>query len=161
MSTSAFETIAALAVSIVGFTGIVLALRPRVHADRIDRARLVDLLVAGFGVAFASFLPALLNALLPNEDAAWRLASGVLGAWFTFGILSAFWRMGGLGRMPAPNVVGSLIGMGFAVILMVVASGHWIDHAYGVYFAALLWGLLVAAMEFAILLLAGQDEANA
>jgi len=157
LNTSTFETVAELALSLVGFSGIILAVRPRVHANRIDRTRLVDLLVAGFGVTFASFLPALLNSFL-DEGAAWRLASVALGAWFAFGIVSALWRMGG--RLPLPNSVGSLIGTGFAGALMVVASGRWVDHAYGVYFAALLWALCVAALEFALLLLAGQDDAT-
>lgn len=139
--------------SLVGFSGIVLALRPQAHANPIDRTRLVDLLVAGFSVVFASFLPALLDSLPFDEAAAWRLASFTFAMWYAFGILNGLWRL--RGHVPAPNAVGAVIGTCFTVTLLVVASGAWLDHAYSVYLAALLWGLLIAAMEFALLLLAG------
>lgn len=121
LNTSTFEMIPELALVLIGFSGIVLALHPRAHATPFDRVRLVDLLVAGFGVVFASFLPALFDSLLVDEAVAWRLASLAVGAWYAFGILSAAWRF--RGRVPAPNAVGSVIGTGFAVALLVVASG--------------------------------------
>jgi len=156
VNTSSFETIAELALGIVGFSGIVLALRPRVHANPIERVRLVDLLVAGFGVVFMSFLPVLFDTLPFDQATAWRLASFAVAAWFAVGILTAVWRL--RGRVPAPNVIGSLIGLGLSAALLGVSAGAWLDHAYSIYLAALLWGLFVAAMEFALLLLAGLDD---
>ncbi len=158
MDTSTFETVAEIAVGLVGFSGIVLALRPRVDANPIDRARFVDLLVAGFGVVFLSFLPGLLDSLFSDSATAWRFASAAQAAWFALAILSAVRRFEG--PVPVINAVGVVIGAAFAVALAIVASGPWVHYAYSVYFAALLWGLFVAAMEFSLLLLAGQEDAS-
>ncbi len=158
MSMPDFSTIAEIAVALVGFSGIVLAIGSGGHgSEDIDRARLADLLIAGFGVVFLALLPTFFVLFL-QQELTWRVVSGIFAAWFLLGIASFWIRMkADFVRAPA-NAFGSVIGAGFIIGLLGVCFGIWIEIAHAIYFAALLWGLFVAAMEFTLLLLGLQKR---
>jgi hypothetical protein len=76
------QTIAEIAIAIVGFSGVVAVLGHRGSGKWSDTeiVRLRTLVEPGIVVLFASFLPPVLHLALASEELAWRISNGVLAS---------------------------------------------------------------------------------
>ena len=78
------QTIAEVAVAILGFTGVVAFLGQRAQGAwrTVDLFRLNQLLAAGIAALLFAFLPILLFKLGASESATWRISSGLMAVYF-------------------------------------------------------------------------------
>lgn len=143
--------LAALSLSFVGFSAIVVTLRGALGGKLADRhIRLVRLYIEGGLVVTAlGVLPPLLNLLHVSAPVNWRVSSAAAALIFTFVLLTQFRRRRAVeGRFP-PWVV-----MILAISIVVVLS-LWLNVAgvpfganIGPYAAALTWALGVSGFIF-------------
>jgi hypothetical protein len=143
--------LAALSLSFVGFSAIVVTLRGALGGKLSDRhLRLVRLYIEGGLVVTAlGLVPTLLNLLQVSESRNWRLSSATAALVFTLVLLTQFRRRKAVeGRFPPWVVVI------FAISIVVVAS-LWLNVAgvpfppnIGPYAVALTWALGVSGFTF-------------
>jgi hypothetical protein len=143
--------LAALSMSFVGFSAIVVTLRSALGGKLSDRhVRLVRLYIEGGLVVTAlGLLPALLNLLHVDESVTWRISSAIAALIFSLLMLTQFRRRRAVeGRFP-PWVV-----LVFAISIVAVL-GLWLNVAgipfrpsIGPYAVALTWTLVVSGFIF-------------
>ena len=144
--------LAALSLSFVGFSAVVVTLRGALGGELSDRhLRLVRLYIeGGLLVTALALVPTLLNLLHVPDTVIWRLSSAAAGSIFAFVLLIQFRRRRTIepGRFP-PWVV--LI---YAFSIVAVA-GLWFNVAgvrfppsVGPYAAALTWALCTFGFIF-------------
>jgi hypothetical protein len=150
-----FQTIAEIAVAIVGFSGIIALFSERLEiaGSPINRTRFVDLVTAGFGAVFLSLIPHALNPFFENEQLFWKVLSLIMFAWF-IGSLILLSILGKDAKFESKwfmifPIIGSLI----AGLLLWVTFGDS-ELEYGsMYFVGLLYLVVIASMQFSTLLL--------
>jgi hypothetical protein len=155
-----YQTLAQVAVTLVGFSGIVAIFSDRLNfaKDSENRMRLIDLLLAGFGTVFLSFLPYLLISLELGPPGLWRLSNLVIAGWFAFSLLlirrvakAPFNSL----SYPIATVAFAIIGTILIIALVISALGVIESSASALNFFALIFLLSVATMQFCILLIKG------
>jgi hypothetical protein len=154
-----FRTVAEIAVSLAGFTGIVVALERRSFKDRFsaNRARLRELLLASLGVVFFVFIPTLLSGTGADDRWAYR-ASLLFFAAYQVLLVFLFIRSTGT-QLSLGEWLSAPVGSGIILLQLVTAAGLFADQVYRVYFLALLWLLFIACINFVVLLLHDEDAA--
>ena len=143
--------LAALSLSFVGFSAVVITLRGALGGKLSDsHLRLVRLYIeGGLLVTVLGLVPTLLNLLHFSESVTWRVASAAAALIFTFVLLIQFRRRRAVeGRFP-PWVVTIL------AISVVLVLGLWLNVAgilfppgVGPYAIALTWALGVFGFTF-------------
>jgi len=144
--------LAALSLSFVGFSAVVVTLRGALGGELSDRhLRLVRLYIeGGLLVTALALVPTLLNLLHVPDTVIWRLSSAAAGSIFTFFLLIQFRRRRTIepGRFP-PWVV-----LTYAFSIVAVA-GLWFNVAgirfppsVGPYAVALTWALCIFGFTF-------------
>lgn len=144
--------LAALSLSFVGFSAIVVTLRGALGGELSDRhIRLVRLYIeGGLLVTALALVPALLNLLHVPDTVIWRLSSAAAGAVFTFVLLLQFRRRRTIepGRFP-PWVIVIYAVSSFAI------AGLWLNVAgipstpgVGPYAIVLTWALCIFGFIF-------------
>ena len=155
-----FETISELAITLTGFTGIVVIFA----RDRFDNSpevfRIKALLYWSLGTAFLAHLPGAIWAM-PGELPLWRLSHFAFALfhisvfYWTFAgaraLRAAGWRPPDSMRPFGAGVV--LLGAVVLVCELTVAAGHAVSFGPFFYLLALLWFLFLAAVSFVFLLL--------
>jgi hypothetical protein len=151
---SALGSVIEVAISIVGFSGIVAAVgrRGAGHWSPLDQLRLRILLTAGGAALAFAFLPFTMIDEL-DETLVWRVCSG-LWVVYMFGI--SLYRIREASRMGMIKTVGyhspSFLISQFVVIVMIVANTLWFALS-SLYVLAVLWNITLAFMTFVTLLL--------
>jgi hypothetical protein len=144
--------LAALSLSFVGFSAVVVTLRGALGGELSDRhLRLVRLYIeGGLLVTALALVPTLLDLLHVPDTVIWRLSSAAAGSIFTFFLLIQFRRRRTIepGRFP-PWVV-----LTYAFSTVAVA-GLWFNVAgirfppsVGPYAVALTWALCIFGFTF-------------
>lgn len=147
-----FFSLAALSLSFVGFSAVVVSLRGALGGEISDRhLRLVRLYIEGGLIVTAlALMPALLNILHVSEAGAWRVSSAGAGAIFTALLLIQFRRrrMVEAGQFPPWVVI-------IYALSFVTVAGLWLNAAgipfqpnAGPYAVALIWALCVFGFIF-------------
>jgi O-antigen/teichoic acid export membrane protein len=155
-----FRTLAEIAVSLAGFTGIVVALERRSSKDHsiANRARLRELLLASLGVVFFVFIPTLLAGAGGDDRWAYR-ASLLPFAAYQVLLVVLFTRSTSVGQIALSEWLSAPVGLGIILLQLATAVGLLADQVHRVYFLALLWLLLIACINFVVLLLHVEDAA--
>jgi len=155
MDTSDYQTVAEVAIAIVGFSGIIALFSDRleIRGDVGNRTRFIDLLLAGFGAVFLSFLPAALANFIGSEETLRRVCDISMATWF-IGSLILLIRLG-RGARPESKLlmIFPLLGVSLAVSLFLSAFGVFSLGLGSLYFVALLFLLAVSASNFWLLVL--------
>ncbi len=143
--------LAALSLSFVGFSAIVVTLRGALGGKLSDRhLRLVRLYIeGGFVVTALGLVPALLNLLHVSERVTWSVSSAAAALIFTFVLVTQFRRRRVIeGRFPPWVVI-------IFAISVVVVIGLWLNVAgvpyrssSGPFAVALTWALGVFGFIF-------------
>lgn len=143
--------LAALSLSFVGFSAVVVTLRGALGGKLSDRhLRLVRLYMeGGLAVTALGLVPTLLNLLLVPESVTWRVSSAIAALIFTFVLVTQFRRRRAVEGQFPPWVV-----IIFAISIVVVL-GLWLNvfgipfrSGVGPYAVALTWALAVFGFIF-------------
>ena len=144
--------LAALSLSLVGFSAVVVTLRGALGGELSDRhLRLVRLYIeGGLLVTALALVPTLLNLLHAPGTVTWPLSSGIAASIFSLVLLIQFRRR----RMVEPGRFPAWVIIIYAGSIVVVA-GLWLNVAgipfspsAGPYAVALTWALCVFGFIF-------------
>lgn len=144
--------LAALSLSFVGFSAVVVTLRGALGGELADRhLRLVRLYIeGGLLVTALALVPTLLNLLHVPDTVTWRLSSAAAASIFTFVLLIQFRRRRTVEPGPFPAWVFIIY-----VVSMVGIAGLWFNVAgvpfspsAGPYAVILTWALCVFGFIF-------------
>jgi hypothetical protein len=143
--------LAALSLSFVGFSSIVVMLRGALGGKLSDRhLRLVRLYIEGGLVVTALGLtPTLLNLLRISESLNWRLSSAAAALIFTLVLVTQFRRRRAVeGRFPPWVIVIFAISIVVVLSLWLNVAGVPFPPNVGPYAVALTWALAVSGFIF-------------
>jgi hypothetical protein len=143
--------LAALALSFVGFSAIVVTLRGALGGKLSDRhIRLVRLYIEGGLVVTAlGLVPTLLNLLHVSESVIWRVSSAAAALIFSLVLLTQFRRRKAVeGQFPAWVVIIFVISIGTVLGLWLNVAGVPFRPSIGPYATALTWTLGVSGFIF-------------
>jgi hypothetical protein len=149
--------IAQVAATFIGFASVVFAVgRASVAGvNAPERTALIHLLLPSILVLFLAFAPVVAFAGITSEAQVWRVANGVLGIIHLLLVSNATWvavRSQLLEPVPLRFV---LIPGGYLAVAanLAVTFGFLQELAVLIYLAGLVWFLLVAAVQFVMLIL--------
>jgi hypothetical protein len=144
--------LAALSLSFVGFSAIVITLRGALGGEISDRhLRLVRLYIeGGLLVTALALLPALLNLLHIPASILWRLPSAAAAAVFTVLLVVQFRRRRAIegGRFPPWVIIIYAISLVTVAGLWLNAAGTPFAPSVGPYAVTLTWALCVFGFIF-------------
>ena len=156
------HTIAEVGIAITGFAGIVAAIRGREGVSRRPSASdpLVGLLGASLGTVFFCFIPEWLDAAVASPDIVWRASLAIYGSYrlVWIGLILKAWR-DGTGMQMSLWLV--LPGVSLGILHLVAATGLFSSYQYFLYLSGLLWGLVIALLNFYMLLPGTSSESRA
>jgi len=145
-------SLAALSLSFVGFSAVVVTLRGALGGEISDRhLRLVRLYIeGGLLVTALALIPALLNLLHVSDSVIWPVASATAAAIFSFLLLAQFRRRRAIeaGQFPPWVVVVYAISLVCVVGLWLNAAGIPFRPSVGPYAVTLTWALCVFGFIF-------------
>lgn len=150
-----FGTIAEIAITLAGLTGVVVAFGRGGPTgwSPVERFLLRALVFWSLGAMFLALLPAALFSL-PSVQAPWRVAHGFFAVFHTTVFV---WFFGQTRRFPSPPNGARLdwaivaVGCGVLAVETLVALGFLAELAPFLYLVALLWFLLLAVRVFVAL----------
>jgi hypothetical protein len=143
--------LAALSLSFVGFSAVVVSLRGALGGELSDRhLRLVRLYIeGGLLVTVLALVPTLLNLLHVPEAVTWPLSSVAAASILTFLLLTQFRRRRKVeGRFPPWVIIINAISMLAVASLWFNAAGFPFRPNVGPYAIALTWALCVFGFIF-------------
>jgi hypothetical protein len=143
--------LAALSLSFVGFSAVVVTLRGALGGELSNRhLRLVRLYIeGGLLVTVLGLVPTLLNLLHVPESATWRVASAAAALIFTFVLLVQFRRRRAVeNRFPPWVVIIFAISILLVLGLWLNVAGIFFRPGVGPYALALTWALGVFGFTF-------------
>ena len=143
--------LAALSLSFVGFSAVVVTLRGALGGELSDRhLRLVRLYIeGGLLVTVLGLVPTLLSLLQVPESVTWRVASAVAALTFTVVLLIQFRRRRAVeGRFPPWVVIIFAISLVLVLGLWLNVAGVPFRPGVGPYAVALTWALGVFGFTF-------------
>jgi hypothetical protein len=164
----AFENLrsmAEIAVSLTGFTGIVVALGRRSHGawTKLELLRLKMLLVTSLAVLFLSLLPLALSGLNFNELKIWLISNPAmaglhLSALLIFGLRA---RRLDVGKWTPREKKEELfftaitlpVSLGLIVCQFAFACGYLNGYGFFLFYIGLIYLLLLSALHFVLLLI--------
>jgi len=153
------RTLAEIAISLAGFTGIVVALGRSSHSaySNTNRARLRELLLTSLGVVFFAFLPTLLSGAGLGDRWAYR-ASQIPFVGYHLLLVTTFLRSVTITHLTLGEWLTLPPALGTIFLQLATSLGFLSDQLYVVYLLGLLWFLFIACTNFVVLLL---DDGNA
>lgn len=150
-----FATLTEFSVAIAGFSGIAIAIGARDgRVSSLTQFRNRNLLSFSIGAAFGSVLPPLMSHLGLSDTSTWRYSSGLFALITVLLVTQPFIARAGLSLSERKatswliwivSIVGTSIA-GIAQLLNVV--GFFGDPGPGPLYAAIVWTLLMATIQF-------------
>lgn len=143
--------LAALSLSFVGFSAIVVTLRGALGGKLSDRhLRLVRLYIeGGFVVTALGLVPTLLTLLRVSESVTWSVASAAAALIFTFVLVTQFRRRRAIeGQFPPWVIIIFVISIMAVIGLWLNVAGIPFRPGIGPYAVALTWALCVFGFIF-------------
>lgn len=154
------QTIAEIAIALLGFTGVVVVLNPERTWRLNEEARLRNLLEGGGVVLLFSLLPALTDALGATPDQLWRIGNGALGVvhlLLTWAVIRRYRDILDTEQHDIAPVwmTGLLCGLSVLIagIQLLDAAGWLAGDGWAIYLASLLWLTLLATLNFMVVLM--------
>lgn len=152
---SAVGVIAQVAVTFLGFTGVVFAVKTGAFDSWDDKERnaLVHLLAPTIIVLFLAFVPMLTSLATTDEEIVWRIANAVLFVVHAPLVSRVLW-LSITSRLVEPlpmRVIGLPIGFSTIAGNLVVALGFGAQFAPFAFTIGLVWLLVIATIQFVML----------
>lgn len=154
---SVLAIIAGVASTFIGFTGVIFAVgrSSRDGWNPAERTALLNLLMPSVVVLFLSFIPIVASTGIQSQELIWRGSNGLLAVIHLALVTSAL-RAALKSRLMEPVPLRFfLIPGGYAsgIFSALVALGYLQQFTVMVFVAGLVWSLLVAAVQFVMLIL--------
>ena len=144
--------LAALSLSFVGFSAVVVTLRGALGGKLSDRhLRLVRLYIeGGLLVTALALVPTLLNLLHVPDKITWPLSSTLAGVIFTLVLLIQYRRRRAIepGRFPAWVIITYVLSIAAVAGLWLNVAGVPVAPGVGPYAVALTWALCIFGFIF-------------
>jgi hypothetical protein len=144
--------LAAIAVSFVGFSAMVVALRRARGAEISDlHMHFVRMFIeGGLAVAALSLVPPVLSHTGFDDRTIWRVASLIAALLFSIYLitLGRRRRLVASGRPPAMTIVNFAVSISATLVLWLNAAGVWFAPGAGPYLGALTWYLVLGGWVF-------------
>lgn len=146
------DSVSEVAVTIAGFSGLLVVLRPRDHRlSRLERYRIYFLLATSLSAVVLGLLPAVIRPYLAPESAAVLLcAAGTLcltglGVW-------RIYLMRRLGSSAAPRlrIVTVLVAIHWTMVVVSALATFGVIQREGMFGLILLWLVSAAISQFAV-----------
>ena len=158
-------TIAEISIAVIGFAGIVSALRPRTSflADAMHRLRMRIMLETAAYVLVIAFFPLLLSGLDLAETVIWSLGSGLLAITAPIQVASIYMRQRSIfGSALLRETIlfdASTIALAFAVEAALIANalGLFFRPGFAGYLIGVLFPLWAAVAMFVRAILASEE----
>ena len=166
-ASQALSTIAQLALGLVGFTGVVIAVdQDKAEVSRVDAYRLNVLLYSSSGAMFLALLPLGLEFLNLTENDIWKLSN--LGhAIFAFAFLMWFIPASRLTMQAAPEIFNFAVWRSYlaghlanGILQILAVLGVANKQAIGIFIFGLFWLLFISLVQFRRMLLIHQRKNN-
>lgn len=153
---SVLAVIAGVAATFIGFTGVIFAVgrSSRDGWNASERTALLNLLMPSVLVLFLAFIPIVASTGILSQSLIWRVANGLLGVIHVALVTSAL-RAALTGRLLEPIPLRFfLIPGGYAsgIVSVLAAFGYLPRFAVMAFVAGLVWSLLIAAVQFVMLI---------
>jgi hypothetical protein len=155
---SSLDSVIEVAISLVGFSGIVAVVGRRGAGQwsQADQLRLRILLTAGGSALAFAFLPFLLIDVI-DYSRTWRTCSALLAVWMAGISIYRFRQTAMLGITKAVGYNIPLLILQLTAIIVLLANAFWFASS-ALYVLAVLWQTTVAFMTFVALLLEAWGE---
>lgn len=146
------DSVSEVAVTIAGFSGLLVVLRPRDQKlSRLERYRIYFLLTTSLSAVVLGLLPAVIQPYLAPEAAAVFLCA--LGALCLAGL--GFWRVSLLRRLgpstgPRPRVVTVLAVINWTMVVASALATLGVIQREGMFGLVLWWLVSVSIAQFAV-----------
>jgi hypothetical protein len=145
-------TIAEIAITLAGFTGLIAVFRPHRPWSEQEIARLQTIVAACFACMISALLPFGLVGYTDRPSVLWGLPLGAF-AILHIGILSYLYLRYRQRRFRPSGLVSRVVlsanGL-FSVTLLLAASGVLIEPSAGLLVLACTWGIVFPAIGFAL-----------
>jgi len=150
------HTIAEVAITLAGFSGVVFVLGSRSQGrfTQTERNGLFHLLLTSCGNAIVALVVAAVLASSADETVAWRVGCGLVGVFVLFGASRAMIEEK-RGEHSLPRFVAWPIPIGATILALanvVVASGLYVSIAHIACISLLIYMIMVSVLYFASLL---------
>lgn len=151
MESSAFYTLAQIAITLTGFIAIMIALQ---HDDKkFSRLAVVSILGTTCGVVIFSFIPDLLTDYVSNSIA-WRISCGTFGLYHLGLIINHQARQLQFKRnTPLQYVIVFLSLFPVVFLKLAVGLGFFMEYADKIFFLGLLWCIFIPIYLFSRIIL--------
>ena len=164
-ATDSLDTLAQVAITLAGFSGLAAAIRARPFEAWFPRERFTFLTIFVFslGALLFALIPSALHYFRLSEDTIWRLASFLMLLYIggaVCGTLIANQRLNRAGHprsRPTVWTVGFIVGAAGAVLQCLNTTGLLIGVGPGPYYISVVAMIGLAAMNFVVFLIF-QDE---
>jgi hypothetical protein len=153
---SVLAIIAGVASTFIGFTGVIFAVgrSSRDGWNAAERTALLNLLMPSVVVLFLAFIPIVASTGIQSQALIWRGANGLLAAIHLFLVTTAL-RAAMRSTLLEPIPLRFfLIPGGYAsgILSALAALGYFPQFVVMAFVAGLVWSLLVAAIQFVMLI---------
>ena len=164
-STEILSALAQLALALVGFTGVVIALDHNPSEINHVRAYRLNVLVfPSSGALFLALLPLMLNFLVIDTESIWKI-SNIAQALFELGYLAWFIPASQAIMKVAPEIFDMRVWRFFvlghvanAIFQFLAATEIFKDINIGIYLVGLIWLLFISLVQFRRMLLIHQAK---
>ena len=153
---SVLAIIAGVASTFIGFTGVIFAVgrSSRDGWNAAERTALLNLLMPSVVVLFLAFIPIVASTGIQSHTLIWRGSNGLLAAIHLFLVTTALRAAMRSTLMEPIPLRFILIPGGYAsgIISALAALGFFPQYTVMAFVAGLVWSLLVAAVQFVMLI---------
>jgi hypothetical protein len=149
--TAGLFTLAEVAITLAGFSGLVAAFRSQDHWEPTDKARLLNILVLCFVVVLCAMLPTFTSTYFQEPKTPWRLSCllyGLVQLAIIVRFLSAIARGVWNPASPWVSIPFAVIGLGIGLLATFAGFGIGPSATPSLLGLVLIWGLVAAGFQF-------------
>lgn len=140
-----FQTIAEIAVTLIGFVGIFLAFSA--ERARTSKPELIDFLQSAIGATVFAFLPLILNGVL-QEPTLWRVSCGLFGLFHLLIWATSMHSHLSVRRFSIVEWSFTVASVCIIVLKLAVGAGLLLGYGYQIYLLGLVWLILNCILGF-------------
>jgi hypothetical protein len=151
--TDGLLTLAEIAITLAGFSGLIAAFRSQDRWEATDKARLLNILVLCFFVVLCAMLPTFTSTYFPEQEDSWRLSCllyGMVQLAVVVRFLSAIFQGTWNPAAPWISFPFAVIGLGVGLLAMSSGLGIGPTATSSLLGLVLIWGLVAAASQFVL-----------
>ena len=148
-------TIAEIAITLAGFSGLIAAIRVREEWTTQDRFRLIYILLFCFLVVICALLPIFTAAFFSDPSSAWKLSCGIYGVVNATLVVRVLWkRVKGeyVFSNPAISYPLTIVAFGVTCVALLAGAGVAVEASPSLLGLVLMWGIVAPAAFFILAL---------